>query len=131
MSDEIEIKNIGFKFGVNFLKNSLIDQYNKVKNNPNPKKIDIKFLFYHAIAYFQYLNLLKSNQAIELYKDYILSDGKNDKYIEKVYYIDGSDHKTKSNIITIPLYFDDLLKEVSKFLMNYKDIAKEITRLGL
>jgi len=42
MSDEIEIKNIGLNLG-EFLKNSLIDQYNKVKNNPNPKKIDIKF----------------------------------------------------------------------------------------
>ncbi len=113
-----------------FLKNSLLSQYTKVKNGPNPKKLDIKFLFYHAIAYFQYLNLLKSNQAIQLYKDYILSDGKNDKYTEKVYYLDGSDHKIKPNTITIPLYFDDLLKEVSKFLMNYKNIAKTITLMG-
>jgi len=113
-----------------FLKNSLISQYNKVKNNPNPEKIEIKYLFYHAIAYFQYLNLLKSNQAIRLYIEYILSNGQKDKYKEKVYYLDGSIHKAKLNIITIPLFFDDLLKDVSKFLMNYKDIAKTITRSG-
>ncbi len=98
-----------------FLKDSLISQYNKVKNNPNPEKIEIKYLFYHAIAYFQYLNLLKGNRAIQLYRDYILSDGKNDRYTERIYYLDGSDYKTKSNIITIPLFFDDLLKDVSKF----------------
>jgi hypothetical protein len=63
-----------------FLKDSLISHYNKVKNKPNPEKIEIKYLFYHAIAYFQYLNLLKSNQAIRLYVDYILSDGQKDKY---------------------------------------------------
>jgi len=129
MEDEInnENSNINIK---EFLKNSLISQYNKIKNDPNPKKLDIKFLFYHAIAYFQYLNLLKSNQAIRLYIEYILSDGTKDKYKEKVYYLDGSIHKAKFNIITIPLYFDDLLKDVSKFLMNYKDIAKTITRSG-
>ena len=113
-----------------FLKDSLISQYNKVKNNPNPEKIEIKYLYYHAIAYFQYLNLLKSNQAIRLYIEYILSDGQKDKYKEKVYYLDGSIHKAKFNIITIPLFFDDLLKDVSKFLMNYKDISKTITWPG-
>jgi hypothetical protein len=129
MEDEInnENSNINIK---EFLKNSLISQYNKVKKDPNPEKIEIKYLFYHAIAYFQYLNLLKSNQAIRLYIEYILSDGTKDKYKEKVYYLDGSDHKAKFNIITIPLYFDDLLKDVSKFLMNHKDIAKTITRSG-
>jgi len=129
MSDEINKDNLDINME-EFLKNSLISQYNKVKENPNPKKIDIKFLFYHAIAYFQYLNLLKSNQAIRLYKDYILSNGQKDKYKEKIYYLDGSDHKIKSNTITIPLFFDDLLKDVSKFLINYKDIAKTISRLG-
>jgi len=129
MKDEINENN--FKENIEeFLKNSLISQYNKVKEDPNPKKLEIKFLFYHAIAYFQYLNLLKGNQAIRLYRDYILSDGKNDKYTERVYYLDGSDYKIKSNTITIPLFFDDLLKDVSKFLMNYKDIAKTITRLA-
>jgi len=129
MKDEINENN--FKGSIEeFLKNSLISQYNKVKGNPNPKKLEVKYLFYHAIAYFQYLNLLKGNQAIRLYRDYILLDGKNDKYMERIYYLDGSDYKIKSNIITIPLFFDDLLKDVSKFLMNYKDIAKTITRLG-
>ncbi len=113
-----------------FLKDSLISQYDKVKNNPNPEKIEIKYLFYHAIAYFQYLNLLKSSQAIRLYIEYILSDGQKDRYKEKVYYLDGSIHKAKLHIVTIPLFFDDLLKDVSKFLMNYKDIAKTITRSG-
>ena len=59
----------------NFLKDSLISQYNKIKNNQNPNEKDIKYLVYHAIAYFQYLNLLGVNQAVELYKNYILSDG--------------------------------------------------------
>jgi len=114
----------------NFLKNSLIERFNKVKNNQNPNKKDIKFLGYHAIAYFQYLNLLSVNKAITLYKDYILSDGKNNKLIDRFYYIDGTKNHIMTNEISIPLYFDDLLSEVSKYLMNYKTIINDITKHG-
>jgi len=129
MEDNENMENFNIDLG-KFLKDSLINQYDKVRNNPNPSKLDIKFLFYHAIAYFQYINLLKSNQAIKLYKEYILSNGKKDKYTEKIRYLDGSDHKIKSNVITVPLFFDNLLKEISQFLMNYKDIVKTIYREG-
>jgi len=114
----------------NFLKNSLINQYNKVKNNQNPNKKEIKYLGYHAIAYFQYVNLLSVNKAIDLYKDYILSDGKNNTLIEKFFYMDGKEGKMKANEISIPLYFDDLLSEVSRFFMNYKLIINDITKHG-
>ena len=114
----------------NFLKDSLINQYNKVKNNSNPNKKDIKYLGYHAIAYFQYLNVLSVNKAIELYKDYILSDGKNNMLIDRFYYMDGITSKIKANEIRIPLYFDDLLSDVSKYLMNYKLIINDITKHG-
>jgi len=110
----------------NFLKDSLINQYNKIKNIQNPNERDIKHLAYHAIAYFQYLNILRKNQAIELYIDYILSDGQKDKIVDVVYYIDGFEKKAKKNEIVIPLYFDDLLKDVSKYLMNFKGIIVNI-----
>ena len=106
-----------------FLKESLINQFNYVKNKEKPTDLDIKHLAYHAIAYFQYLNILRKNQAIELYIDYILSDGQKDKIIDVVYYIDGFEKKAKKNEIIIPLYFDDLLKDVSKYLMNFKGIV--------
>jgi len=113
-----------------FLKDSLINQYNKVKNNPNPNKKDIKYLGYHAIAYFQYLNVLSVNKAIELYKDYILSDGKNNIIIDRFYYMDGITNKIKTNEIRIPLYFDEILNNVSKYLMNYKLVINDITKHG-
>jgi hypothetical protein len=114
----------------NFLKDSLISQYNKVKDSPNPNKKDIKYLGYHAIAYFQYLNVLSVNKAIELYKDYILSNGKNNMLIDRFYYMDGTESKMKANEIKIPLYFDNLLSDVSKYLMNYKLIINDITKHG-
>jgi len=110
----------------NFLKDSLINQYNKIKNIQNPNERDIKHLAYHAIAYFQYLNILRKNQAVELYIDYILSDGQKDKIVDIVYYIDGFEKKAKKSEIVIPLYFDDLLKDVSKYLMNFKGIIVNI-----
>jgi len=110
----------------NFLKNSLINKFDYVKNKEKPTTLDIKFLTYHAIAYFQYLNLLRINQAVELYKDYILSDGQKDKLVDIIYYNDGIEKKIKKNEIIIPLYFDDLLKDVSKYLMNYKEIVKSV-----
>ena len=114
----------------NFLKDSLINQYNKIKNNPNPNKKDVKYLGYHAIAYFQYLNILSVNKAIELYKDYILSNGKNSVLIDKFYYMDGTEGKIKTNEIKMPLYFDELLSDVSKYLMNYRLIINDITKHG-
>jgi len=114
----------------NFLKDSLINQYNKVKDNPNSNKKDIKYLGYHTIAYFQYLNILSVNKAIELYKDYILSDGKNRVLIDRFYYMDGTEGKIKTNEIRIPLYFDDLLGDVSKYLMSYKLVINDITKHG-
>ena len=114
----------------NFLKDSLISQYNKVKDSQNPNKKDIKYLGYHAIAYFQYLNVLSVNKAIELYRDYILSDGKNSVLIDRFYYMDGMTSKMRANEIRIPLYFDDLLSDVSRYLMNYKLIINDITKDG-
>ncbi len=113
-----------------FLKSTLIDHYNKVKDNPNPKKRDVKYLGYHAIAYFQYLNVLNTNSAIRLYKKYILSDGKENKFKYKLFYFDSKEIKAKSQIIEIPLYFDELLENVSKYLMNYKLIIEDITKWG-
>jgi len=109
-----------------FLKNSLINKFDYVKNKEKPTILDIKYLTYHAIAYFQYLNLLRINQAVELYKDYILSDGQKDKLVDIIYYNDGIEKKIKKNEIVIPLYFDDLLKDVNKYLMNYKEIVKSV-----
>jgi len=109
-----------------FLKESLINRFNHVKNKEKPTTLDIKRLAYHAIAYFQYLNLLKINQAVELYINYILSDGQNNKRIDMIYYVDGFERQTKKIEITLPLYFDDLLRDVSKYLMNYKGIVNSI-----
>jgi len=109
-----------------FLRKSLIDRFNYVKNKKNPTTLDIKRLTYLAIAYFQYLNLLRINQAVELYKEYILSDGQKNKIIDVIYYVDGFEKKAKKNELVIPLYFDDLLKDVSKYLMNYKGIVDSI-----
>jgi hypothetical protein len=111
----------------NIIEYNLIELYNKVKNAPNLNKKDIKILAYHAISYFQYLNFLGVHQAVELYKGYILSDGKKNILTYKFYYLDG-DRKIKANEISISLFFDDLLKDVSKFLMNHKDIIETITK---
>lgn len=73
----------------------------------------IKYLYYHAIAYFQYLNSLGVSDAIKLYKEYINSDGK----ITTFKYLG----------FEIPLKFDDLLKIVSQTLMKYKEIVNKIT----
>jgi len=108
------------------LRNSLTEQFNYVKNKEKPTDLDIKHLAYHAIAYFQYLNILRKNQAVELYMDYILSDGQKDKIVDVVYYIDGFEKKAKKNEVIIPLYFDDLLKDVSIYLMNFKGIVVNI-----
>ena len=72
----------------------------------------IKYLSYHAIAYFQYLNSLGVSDAIKLYKIYILSDGKTTTF--------------KYHGFEIPLKFDDLLKSVSQTLMKYKEIVNNI-----
>jgi hypothetical protein len=72
----------------------------------------IKYLAYHAIAYFQYLNSLGVGDAIKRYKEYIISDGKLTTF--------------KYNKFEIPLKFDDLLISVSQTLMKYKDIVDSI-----
>jgi len=108
------------------LRNSLIEQFNYVKNKEKPTDLDIKHLAYLAIAYFQYLNILRKNQAVELYIEYILSDGLKDKITDVVYYVDGFEKKAKRNKIIIPLFFDDLLKDVSKYLMNFKGIIVNV-----
>jgi hypothetical protein len=113
----------------NLIENNLIEIFDKIKENPNPDEKDLKYLIYHAIAYFQYLNLLGVNQAVELYKEYILSDGKKNMLTEKFYYLDG-DRKMKANEISLPLYFDNLLKEISQYLMNHKNIIETITKNG-
>ena len=119
-------KDILEKDLLGFLKEALINRFNHVKNKKNPTTLDIKRLTYLAIAYFQYLNILRINQAVELYKEYILSDGQKNKIIDVIYYIDGFEKKAKKNKIVIPLYFDDLLKDVSKYLMNFKGIIVNI-----
>ena len=98
------------------LKDLLTEKYNSIKNKEKPFKIEIKFLAYHALAYFQYLNTLSTNEAIRLFKNYILTDGK--------------ENKIKINDIEIPLYFDDLLDDVTKYLMNYKNIINTISKDG-
>jgi len=112
------------------LHDTLTEKFNSIKNKEKPLKIEIKFLAYHALAYFQYLNALSTNQAIRLFKDYILSDGKNNKFIDRFYYVDGTENKVKMKEITINLYFDDLLSEVTKYLMNYKNIVNTISKDG-
>jgi len=119
-------KDILEKDLLGFLRKSLIDRFNYVKNKEKPTILDIKRLAYLAIAYFQYLNLLRINQAVELYKEYILSNGQKDKLVDIVYYNDGIEKKIKKNELVIPLYFDGLLKDVSKYLMNYKGIVDSI-----
>lgn len=109
-----------------FLKETLINRYNYVKNKEKPTTLDIKRLAYHAIAYFQYLNLLKINQSVESYINYIISDGQNDKIIDVMYYVDGFEKKAKKSEIVVPLYFDELLRDVSRYLMNYKGIVNSI-----
>ena len=114
---KIKIKEDLLEFDLpRFLKDLLIEKYNSIKNKENLFKIEIKFLAYHALAYFQYLNTLSTNEAIRLFKNYILSDGK--------------ENKIKINDIEIPLYFDDLLSEVTKYLMNYKNIVNIISKDG-
>ena len=113
-----------------FLKNSLIEKFNLIKNKENPSKIEIKFLSYHALAYFQFLNALSTNQAIRLFKDYILSDGTANKFVDRFYYVDGTENKVKMKEISITLYIDELLSEVSKYLMNYKNIVNTISKDG-
>lgn len=98
----------------NFLKESLAAHYKDVltfgKSIPS---IYIKYLAYHAIAYFQYLNSFGVSDAIKLYKEYINSDGKITTF--------------KYNRFEIPLKFDDLLRSVSQTLMQYKEIVQSIT----
>jgi len=97
-----------------FLKESLASHYKDVLMFKNSvPSIYIKILAYHAIAYFQYLNSFSIKKAIDLYKKYILSDGK-----ESNFYYQG---------LEVPLKFDDLLIDVSLTLMNYKDIIQNIT----
>jgi len=98
------------------LKDLLIEKYNSIKNKEKPFKIEIKFLAYHALAYFQYLNTLSTNEAIRLFKNYILSDGK--------------ENKIKIDDIEISSYFDELLNDVTKYLMNYKNIVNTISKDG-
>jgi hypothetical protein len=98
------------------LRDLLIEKYNFIKNKENPTKLEIKFLSYHALAYFQYLNTLSTNEAIRLFKNYILTD--------------GQENKIKINGIEIPLYFDELLDEVTKYLMNHKNIINTISKDG-
>lgn len=113
-----------------FLKDSLVECYNKVKDNPNPNKKDIKHLAYHAIAYFQYLNFLNTNSAIRYYKKYILSNGTENKLKLGVPYYDSKEKKLKYVVIDLPFDFDDILKEVSEYLLNYKQIVEDITKRG-
>ncbi|QFW68486.1 MAG: hypothetical protein NV1_08 [Nanoarchaeotal virus 1] len=97
-----------------FLKESLASHYKDVLMFKDPvPSVYIKILAYHAIAYFQYLNSFNVKKAIDLYKKYILSDGK-----ESSFYYQG---------LKVPLKFDDLLINVSSTLMNYKDIVRNIT----
>jgi hypothetical protein len=98
----------------NFLKESLASHYKDVLTfGESVPFIYIKFLAYHAIAYFQYLNSLGVSDAIKLYKAYILSDGKITTF--------------RYNGLEIPLKFDELLISVSQTLMKYKDIVESIT----
>ncbi len=57
------------------LRNFLIEKYDLIKNKDKPSKLEIKFLAYRALAYFQYLNTLYPSLAIQKFKDYVLSDG--------------------------------------------------------
>jgi len=114
----------------NFLKNALVEKYNSIKNKENPSKLEIKFLAYRALAYFQYLNSLYPTLAVQKFKDYILSDSRDDKLKVKLPYKDGSQNKITYLEIEIPLKFDDLLKDVCNYLMNYKLIINQISDRG-
>ncbi len=97
----------------NFLKRSLAAHYKDVLTfSEAVPSLYIKYLAYHAIAYFQYLNSFGVNDAIKLYKEYINSNGKITTF--------------KYNGFEIPLKFDDLLKSVSQTLMQYKEIVQSI-----
>ena len=114
---KIKIKEDLVEFDLpGFLKDLLIRKYSYVKDIEKPNKLEIKFLAYRALAYFQHLNALSTNKAIKLFKNYILSDGK--------------ENKIKINDIEIPLYFDWLLSEATKYLMNYKNIINTISKDG-
>ena len=96
-----------------FLRESLASHYKDVLIfGDSVPPIYIRFLAYHAIAYFQYLNSFGIKKAIDLYKKYILSDGKITTF--------------KHNKLEIPLKFDDLLINVSQTLMKYKEIVQNI-----
>jgi len=112
------------------LKDFLIEKYNLIKNKDKPSKLEIKFLAYRALAYFQYLNTLYPNLAIQKFKDYVLSDGKDNKVKIKLPYKDGSQNKVTYTEIEISLRFDDLLSEVCNYLMNYKIIINTISDRG-
>ena len=112
------------------LRNFLIEKYNLIKSKENPTKIEIKFLSYRALAYFQYLNSLYPSLAIQKFKDYVLSDGKDNKVKIKLPYTDGSQNKVTYSEIELPLKFDGLLNEVCNYLMNYKIIINTISDRG-
>jgi len=112
------------------LRNFLIEKYNLIKNKDKPSKLEIKFLSYRALAYFQYLNTLYPSLAIQKFKDYVLSDGKDNKVKIKLPYKDGSQNKVTYTEIEISLRFDDLLSEVCNYLMNYKIIINTISDKG-
>jgi hypothetical protein len=112
------------------LRNFLIEKYNLIKNRDKPSKLEIKFLAYRALAYFQYLNSLYPSLAIQKFKDYILSDGKDNKVKIKLPYKEGSQNKVTYSEIEIPLKFDDLLSAVCNYLMNYKIIINTISDRG-
>ena len=83
------------------LKDFLIEKYNLIKNKDKPSKLEIKFLAYRALAYFQYLNTLYPNLAIQKFKDYVLSDGKDNKVKIKLPYKDGSQNKVTYTEIAV------------------------------
>jgi len=114
---------------LDFLEEELIEKYNRVKENPNPNKEDIKALAYTAIAYFQCLNFIQSNKAVKTYKNLFLPD--NEKGL--TYKISTSIKKflkrLKGEIEPIDMsspHFNSLLKDVNSILINYKDIVKKI-----
>jgi len=112
------------------LRNFLIEKYNLIKSKENPTKLEIKFLAYRALAYFQYLNTLYPSLAIQKFKDYVLSDGRDNIVKIKLPYTDGSQNKVTYSEIEIPLKFDDLLGGVCNYLMNYKIIINTVSDRG-
>jgi hypothetical protein len=96
------------------IRNSLAIHYKDVLTfKESIPSLYIKYLAYHAIAYFQYLNSLGVSDAIKLYKEYISSDGKK--------------ATIRYGGFEISLKFDDLLISVSQTLMKYKKIVQDIT----